>query len=145
MRNLIISEIENLSQKTGIRETKLLKSAGISSSKWYNWKNRKGQETKHNAKIPKTHWLLPSERETIIKYCEKNSDKLHGYRYLAWLMIDKDIAYASPATVYNIMRYAGLINKWNKSGEAHEKGFTQPTKPNEHWHTDFSYIKIDNM
>ena len=54
-----------------------------------------------------------------------------GYRYLAWLMIDENVAYASPATVYNIMKKNGLISKWNKSGEEHEKGFKQPEKPNE--------------
>ena len=43
-------------------------------------------------------------------------------------MIDENVAYASPATVYNIMKKNALISKWNKSGEEHEKGFKQPKK-----------------
>ena len=60
-------------------------------------------------------------------------------------MIDMDIAYASPSTVYNIMKKNDLISRWNHTGTEHEKGFKQPTKPNEQWHTDFSYIRIDGV
>ena len=139
---LIIGEIERISRNTGIRIGRLLPSAGISRSKWYEWKMRTGQETRHNANVPKNGWLLPCEREAIKDFCAANNDEFRGYRYLAWHMVDMDIAYASPATVYNIMKRNGLINRWNKSGEAHEKGFHQPEKPNEQWHTDFSYIRI---
>lgn len=142
MRTFIVSEIEKLSKLTDIKVTLLLPSAGISRSKWYEWKTRSGQETKHNANVPKNGWLLPWEREVIRAYCEANKDMFRGYRYLAWLMIDENVAYASPATVYNIMKKNGLISKWNKSGEEHEKGYKQPEKPNEQWHTDFSYIRI---
>lgn len=124
MRTFIVSEIEKLSKRTGIKVALLLPSAGISRSKWYEWKTRSGQETKHNANVPKNGWLLPWEREA-------NKDMFRGYRYLAWLMIDENVAYASPATVYNIMKKNGLISKWNKSGEEHEKGYKQPEKPNE--------------
>ena len=60
-------------------------------------------------------------------------------------MIDQNIAYASPATVYNIMKRNLLINKWNQSGTEHEKGFKQPEKPNEQWHTDFAFVKISGV
>ena len=142
MRTLIISEVEKLSQRTGIKVSRLLPSAGISRSKWYEWKTRANQETKHNANVPKTGWLLPCEREAIKAYCEANKDIFRGYRYLTWSMVDENVAYASPATVYNIMKKNGLINRWNKSGETHEKGFKQPERPNEQWHTDFSYVRI---
>ena len=142
MRTLIVSEIEGLSKRTGIKAALLLKPAGISRSKWYEWKNRSGQETRHNARVPKSGWLLPCEREAIRAYCEKNRDMFRGYRYLAWLMVDEDVAFASPATVYNIMKKNGLISRWNRTGEEHEKGFSQPQKPNEQWHTDFSYVRI---
>ena len=60
-------------------------------------------------------------------------------------MVDRNIAYASPATVYNVMKSSNLISRWNKSGNEHEKGFKQPEKPNEQWHTDFSYIRIGSV
>lgn len=91
------------------------------------------------------NWLLPYEIEAIKKFCIENKDEFRGYRYLAWLMIDKDVAYASPATVYNIMKRNSLINKWNQSGTEHEKGFRQPEKPNEQWHTDFAFVKISGV
>lgn len=60
------------------------------------------------------NWLLPCEIEAIKQFCVENRDEFRGCRYLAWLMIDKDVAYASPATVYNIMKRNSLINKWNR-------------------------------
>ena len=84
MRTFIISEIEKVSNQTGLKVSLLLPPAGISRSKWYEWKTRSGQETRHNANVPKNGWLLPWERNAIIAYCEANKDMFRGYRYLAW-------------------------------------------------------------
>ena len=134
-----------MEKKTGISISRLLKHAGISRSTWFEWKSRRNQETKHNANAPKANWLLPCETEAIKQFCKENRDEFRGYRYLAWLMVDLDVAYASPATVYNIMKRNSLINRWNQSGTEHEKGFRQPTKPNEQWHTDFAFVKISGV
>ena len=83
MRTFIISEIEKVSNQTGIKVSLLLPPAGISRSKWYEWKTRSGQETRHNANVPKNGWLLPWERDAIIAYCEANRNMFRGYRYLA--------------------------------------------------------------
>ena len=34
-----------------------------------------------------------------------------GYRCCAYVMIDKDVAYASPSTVYRVLREAGMLQK----------------------------------
>ncbi len=84
MRTFIISEIEKISNQTDKKVSLLLPPAGISRSKWYEWKTRSGQETRHNANVPKNGWLLPWERDAIIDYCEANKNMFRGYRYLAW-------------------------------------------------------------
>ena len=58
-------------------------------------------------------------------------------------MFYRDVAAASPSSVYRVLKAAGRIvgptNKPSKKGT----GFHQPIKPHEHWHIDISYINID--
>ena len=62
-----------------------------------------------------------------------------GYRRCAYVMIDKDVAYASPSTVYRVLKEAGMLQK-KADDTSRGKGFKQPLKPHEHWHTDISYV-----
>lgn len=66
-----------------------------------------------------------------------------GYRRLTWMMVDRDIAYLSPSSVYRILVKAALNNKWTKpAGEPKKVGFDQPTTVHEQWHTDISFINF---
>lgn len=112
---------------------------GISTSKYYNWLSREGKENMHNGKIPRKHWTLPWERESIIEYAKKRINE--GYRRLTYMMLDEDIVAVSPATVYRVLKSAGLLNRWNKTSlQSHKHGFDQPEFPHEHWHIDIKYV-----
>ena len=52
-------------------------------------------------------------------------------------MIDKNVAYASPSTVYRVLKEDGMLQK--KVDDT-----SKPLKPHEHWHTDISYVKIQH-
>ncbi|MGC8553290.1 MAG: transposase [Phycisphaerae bacterium] len=58
------------------------------------------------------------------------------------MMLDADVAAASPSSVYRVLKDAGRINRFNGKPSKKGTGFTQPLTPNEHWHTDVSYINI---
>ena len=61
----------------------------ISPSKYYNWVERKGLPNQINRDVPNSTWLLPSETENIVSFCQ---DKLEeGYRRLSYMMLDEDI------------------------------------------------------
>ena len=57
-------------------------------------------------------------------------------------MVDADIAYVSPGTVYNVLKRGGLMKKWAEGAEEKKKGFEQPEAVHEQWHTDYSYIRV---
>lgn len=83
--------------------------------------------------------ILPEEKEAVLGYAL--SHPRDGYRRLAWQMIDEDVAYMSPSSVYRILADADLLYRWKRarsSGEAPPK----PTRPNERWHTDIMYLRI---
>ena len=125
---------------TGIALLTLAVFAGVSRRTYREWQERKEIETKHNGHIPRNHWTTPEEQEAIIKYCEDRMEL--GYRTLCWQMVDADIAYLSPGTVYNVLKKSGLTKKWAELEEEKKKGFEQPKTIHEHWHIDFSYVRV---
>src|SRR5262245_43839505 len=58
------------------------------------------------------------------------------------MMLDADVVAVSPASVYRVLRDAGLIKPQNKKPSPKGKGFQQPLRAHEHWHVDVSYINI---
>ena len=135
--------MQKIHEKTEIKVSVLVAFAGVSKSTWHEWQARKGIETRHNHETPKLNWYTPEERKAVVKYVLSHKNFLYGYRYLAWQMIDENVAFVRPASVYNIMKEYDLVHKWAKNeGEAKKKGFDQPEAPNEQWHTDISYIKV---
>ncbi len=65
-----------------------------------------------------------------------------SFREIAYAMIDEDIAYLSPSTIYSILKRNNLIVEWKRPlWES-----TRPehaNRPDERWQTDIMYIKIN--
>ena len=133
-------EIMRLKTKTELPLGTLLYYAGISQRTWREWQQRKGMETKHNNNTPKNNYLTPEEIRAIVMYCTDN--QLKGYRMQCWEMVDRDVAFVSCSSVYNIIKRNNLGKKWAEAVEMKKKGFDQPLAVHEQWHIDFSYIKI---
>jgi transposase InsO family protein len=113
---------------------------GIATSKWHSWKNRYGKANEHNAWIPRDHWLEPAEKQAILDFHDRYP--LEGYRRLTFMMLDADIVACSPASVYRVLRDAGVLQRHNVKPSAKGKGFVQPLQPHEHWHVDVAYLNI---
>jgi hypothetical protein len=58
---------------------------GISSSKFYDWRQRYGKANEHNAWIPRDHWLEDWEKTAILNF--ERQFPLEGYRRLAWCYV----------------------------------------------------------
>lgn len=112
----------------------------LSTGKYYNWKKRQNQRNHHNGNIPKSHWILPWEREAIIDYKTQHLEE--GYRRLSYMMLDKDIVAVSPSTVYRVLKSKGLLATQWRHQKTKGTGFEQPKGPHEHWHLDISYINF---
>jgi putative transposase len=128
------------SSKTGITVASFLLWIGIATSKWHSWKDRYGKVNEHNAWIPRDHWLEGTEKIAIVQFHHEHP--LEGYRRLTFMMIDADVAACSPASVYRILKEAGLLDRHNRKPSSKGKGFVQPLWPHEHWHVDVSYLNI---
>lgn len=58
------------------------------------------------------------------------------------MMNDAEVVAVSPSTVRNVLRAAGLMNRWTPKPSSKGSGFNQPSSPHKHWHTDVTYINI---
>jgi transposase InsO family protein len=113
---------------------------GIATSKWHHWKGRYGTANEHNAWIPRDHWLEPQEKQAILDF--HDSHPLEGYRRLTCMMLDADVVACSPASVYRVLKAAGVLERHNVTPSRKGSGFVQPLRPHEHWHVDVAYLNI---
>jgi putative transposase len=125
--------------RTGLPIKKLSEFLELPVQKISEWRKNKIPKKKMN--IPKSHWSTPEEQKAVVDF--KKENMLLGYVRLAWMMVDKNIAFLSPSSVYRILVNVSLNNKWTKpAGEPKKIGFDQPTRIHEHWHTDISYVNF---
>jgi putative transposase len=113
---------------------------GIGTSKFHDWKLRFGKANEHNAWVPRDHWLTDDERQRIIAFARTHP--LEGYRRLTFMMLDADVVACSPASVYRVLKAAGMLAGQSPNITKKGTGFVQPLQPHEHWHVDVSYLNI---
>jgi len=143
VRQLAEGEVLRLKALTELPLEVLLGYAGISERTWREWQTRREAETGHNNNIPRNYYLTPEEIAAIVAYCGANA--LKGYRVLCWEMVDGNVAFVSPGSVYNVIKRHDLGKKWAELEEEMKKGFEQPKMVHEQWHIDFSYIRIGGV
>jgi putative transposase len=114
--------------------------AGVTVSKFYNWRQRYGRVNEHNGWVPRDFWLETWEKEAILSFQLKNP--LEGYRRLTFMMLDADVVAVSPASVWRVLKQAGLLSRWKGKWSRKGTGFEQPLEPHQHWHVDVSYINL---
>jgi len=113
---------------------------GIGRSKYQDWIRRFGKVNEHNAWVPRDHWLTHDEKERIAVFAREHP--LEGYRRMTFMMLDANIVACSPASVYRVLKAAGLLAGQAPTPTKKGTGFVQPVKPHEHWHVDVSYLNI---
>ena len=130
--------------RTGWPIRRILRRLGFPKSRYYDWKQREEEELLEDlvsgAQVS-PHAILPEEKEAVIGYALGHPKE--GYRRLAWMMIDEDVAYVSPSSVYRILRDADLLYRWKRSRKSGEPP-PEPTEPNERWHTDLMYLRVED-
>ena len=140
MRDAVIDYVGYWSGRTALPAGRLVEWVGIGRNKYHTWKSRYGKVNEHNARVPRDHWLADWEKQAIVAYrCQHPCE---GYRRLTYMMMDADIVAASPASVYRVLKGAGLMASWNRKPSKKGAGFEQPLEPHEHWHVDVSYINV---
>ena len=119
---------------TGITVKSVLKILGISRS-WYY-----AQIDFSPMLDGRFNPFAAKEEEWIVVGYKKGHPSM-GFRELAYAMIDEDLTYLSPSTVYRILKKHGLITEWKMPAWASTRP-ERAKRPDERWQTDIMYIKI---
>jgi transposase InsO family protein len=136
----VVDYVRRWNQRTEIPAGRFVGWLGITPSKFHDWRRRYGKVNEHNAWIPRDWWLEDWEKQAIVRFSFEYP--LEGYRRLAFMMLDRDVAAASPSSVYRVLKAAGRIGRSTNKPSKKGTGFHQPQKAHEHWHIDISYINI---
>ena len=140
VRDLVVDFVRRWSEKAEIGVGRFIPWLGVTASKFYDWRQRYGCVNEHNGWVPRDFWLEPWEKEAIIEFDLKNP--LEGYRRLTFMMLDADVVAVSPASVWRVLKQAGLLSRWKSKPSRKGTGFEQPLQPHQHWHIDISYINL---
>ena len=128
-------------QRTGWTLRRILTHLGLTKARYHDWVKRQARDAL--ADRPPVAWgvdgILPVERAAVKAYALAHPQD--GYRRLSWQMIDDDVAYLSPSSVYRILDEADLLYRWKRSASRGSVP-AQPTRPHERWHTDLMYLRI---
>jgi len=140
IRDTIVDFTRTWSAKTDIPMARFLPWIGIGTSKFHDWRQRFGKVNEHNAWVPRDHWLTDDEKDKIRAFARTHP--LEGYRRMTFMMLDADQVACSPASVYRVLKAAGLLAGPTPNITKKGTGFVQPLKTHEHWHVDVSYLNI---
>ena len=107
IRDELVDFAQDWSAKSELGVEQLLRWMVLSSRKFRDWRSRYGKANEHNGQVPRDHWLEGWEKEAIVNFFHRYP--LEGYRRLTFMMLDQDVVAASPATVYRVLKQAGLL------------------------------------
>jgi putative transposase len=140
LRDKIVDFVYEWSRKSAVSVEKIISQIGLYSSKFHSWEKRYGKVNLHNGKVPRDFWIEEWEREAILEFHAQHP--LEGYRRLTYMMNDANVVAVSPATVYRVLKAAGVIGRSQHKPSKKGTGFHQPSQPHHHWHIDVAYINI---
>ena len=133
--------IERLRQQAGYPIRNALRVLGLPRSTYFDWARTGGKSDRPKPTMPKSHYITPDERAAVIAFAREHPEE--GYRRLSYMMLNAGVAVVRPSSVLRILQEEKLIGRWRQPrGSAHKKGFTQPERPHEQWHTDIAYLNI---
>jgi hypothetical protein len=92
-----------------------LEALGIARASYYRWLREEAWAKERPAEPapPVAPFeALWAEKQAVLAYARKHPELRH--RELAWRMVDDDLAYVSPSTVYRILREATLVCPWQR-------------------------------
>lgn len=137
----LLALIARTRERTGWTVRRILGRLGLARSTYREWVARADREALADRPpvAPAVDAILPEETAAVLSYALAHPKD--GYRRLAWQMVDADVVYLSPSSVYRILSDADLLYRWKRAGRLGEAP-APPTRVHERWHTDLMYVRV---
>lgn len=140
VRDAVVDFIRGWAEKTGLAIDRLPAWFELSVARFYPWRQRYGQASQHDGRVPRDFWLLDTEKKAILDFQKLYPSE--GYGRLTYMMMDADVVVVSPSSVLRVLREAGRLRHWALQPGKKGTGCEQPLAPHEHRHIDIAYINI---
>jgi transposase InsO family protein len=143
LQKRVHEEVEQTRERSGWPAKKTLAALGIARRSYYRWLREEAWARELPAEAVKPvqpYEALPEEKEAVLDYARRHPELRH--RELAWRMVDEDVVYLSPSTVYRILKTANLVCPWRRRAKRRREEEEKATRPNEYWSTDVMQIQV---
>jgi putative transposase len=130
-------------RRSGWPARKTLAALGVAPRSYYRWLKEEAwarQRPAEPAPPVSPYEALSEEKKAAISYARKHPELRH--RELAWRMVDEDVAYLSPSTVYRILKEADLVCPWRRRAKRKKALEEKATRPDQRWSTDLMHVQV---
>lgn len=135
--------MEQTKKRSDWPASRTLATLGIARRSYYRWLKEeawaKARPAETSPPAP-LYEALTEEQQAVLAYARKNPTLRH--RELAWRMVDEDVAYLSPSTVYRILKRANLVCPWKRRARRKREAIEKATRPDERWSTDLMQVQV---
>ena len=143
LQQQVYAEVRRTKRRSGWPVRRTLLALGVSPSSYYRWLTEQAWARTLPTGLPRPaqpYEALPEEKAAVKEYALKHPGIRH--RELAWRMVDEDVAYVSPSTVYRILTEEQLVCPWRRRKKRRREETEKARRPNEVWATDLKYVAV---
>ena len=141
LQERVHEEVELAKRRSGWPAGKTLAALGVSRRTYYRWLKEEAWSKacpSESVRPVQAYEALSQEKAAVREYALRHPELRH--RELAWRMVDEDVAYLSPSTVYRILKVENLVCPWRRRIKRRREEDEKAKRPNEIWATDLKYI-----
>lgn len=138
----MVEAVEKTRERSGWTVSRILGQLGLTKSLYYSWLERRRSDRLADEQAGYLRWnaALPDEKQAVIDFALKHPQE--GYKRLAWMMVDEDVACLCPSTVYNILSEKDLLYRFKRSEQSPGTYDFKPQRPHDQWHVDIMYLNV---
>jgi putative transposase len=144
LQQRVHEEVKSAERRSGWTVKRTLAVLGIAPSSYYRWLREEAWARaagRESVKPVQPYEALAQEKEAVRRYALDHPALRH--RELAWRMVDEEVAYLSPSTVYRILKEAQLVCPWRRRSKRRRGEDEKATRPNQRWASDLMYLQME--
>jgi putative transposase len=143
LQRRVHEEVERAERRSGWPARRALAALGVAPRSYYRWLEQEARAKERPPGSPppvSPYEALSEEKRAVLAYARKHPELRH--RELAWRMVDEDVAYLSPSTVYRILKVADLVCPWRRRTKRKRASEERATRPDQRWSTDLMHVQV---
>src|SRR4029077_6138555 len=143
LQKRVHEEVEQTKRRSGWPVKQTLTALGIAARSYYRWlKEEAWAKQRPATPLPPVppYEALSEEKQAVIRYARRHPELRH--RELAWRMVDEDVAFLSPSTVYRVLKETNLVCPWRRRAKRKRALEEKATGPDQRWSTDLMHVQV---